>query len=58
MRTGADHTILEQSTKVSALGIIGSNRHVNCACHERGNKWICNGTYSVHCYYWRPEYCL
>ena len=35
MRTGADHTILEQSTKVSALGIIGSYRQVNCALSRK-----------------------
>ena len=35
MRTGADHTILEQSAKVSALGIIGSYRQVNCALSRK-----------------------
>ena len=41
MRTSADHTNLEQSTKVSLLGITGSYRHV------RGNKRIGDGTYNV-----------
>ena len=34
MRAGADHTILKQSTKVSALGIMGSYRQINCALNE------------------------
>ena len=35
MRTGADDTILEQSTMLSALGIIGSYRQVNCALSRK-----------------------
>ena len=35
MRTSADHTILEQSTKVSPLGITGSYLHVNCALSRK-----------------------
>ena len=35
MRTGADHTILKQSKKVSALGIMGSYRQINCALSRK-----------------------
>ena len=37
MRTGADHTILKQPTKVSALGIMGSYRQINYALSRKRN---------------------
>ena len=43
MRTGADPTILKQSTKVSALGIMGSYRQINCALSKEEINGLVTG---------------